>query len=164
MNVIFLDIDGVLNSDHHYRTRKKPTTKEEHPYCEIDLKSLNILNEVVKLTDSKVVVSSTWRRKNTLERLREIFTFVGSKFEIFDVTPIKGNMNRRYGEVIRGYEINEWLSNHPDVKNYVILDDDQDFLEEQQPHFIHIRDYNGLNNTHIEKIKNILNKTNNENH
>ena len=36
----------------------------------------------------------------------------------------------------RGHEIQYWLDIHPEVTNYVILDDDNDFLDTQQKYFI----------------------------
>lgn len=53
MKVIFLDIDGVLNSDQTPNPRKLPYV--------VDRKLLTRLKRVLKRTGAKVVLSSTWR-------------------------------------------------------------------------------------------------------
>ena len=47
MKVIFLDFDGVITS---------PDTK-----WKIDMRKINIINDICDKTDTKIVVSSTWR-------------------------------------------------------------------------------------------------------
>jgi tRNA-binding EMAP/Myf-like protein len=41
-----------------------------------------------------------------------------------------------YDQVKRGHEIKLWLDRHPEITQYVILDDIQDFLDEQQDYFV----------------------------
>lgn len=53
MKVMFLDIDGVLNSDQTPNPRKLPYV--------VDRKLLTRLKRVLKRTGAKVVLSSTWR-------------------------------------------------------------------------------------------------------
>ena len=36
----------------------------------------------------------------------------------------------------RGEEIASWLKRHPEIKYYIIVDDDNDMLYEQQSHFV----------------------------
>jgi hypothetical protein len=56
--------------------------------------------------------------------------------EVIGITP-----NLTYGRGFsdhtpRGVEIQQWLDEHPDVTNYVILDDDSDMLEHQMKNFV----------------------------
>jgi HAD domain in Swiss Army Knife RNA repair proteins len=53
MKVIFLDVDGVLNS-------KKTPNPGKFPYI-VDPILLSRLLELLRLTDAKIVLSSTWR-------------------------------------------------------------------------------------------------------
>lgn len=57
----------------------------------------------------------------------------------------------------RGSEIDEWLQMHPEVTNYVIIDDRTDFTENQQPHFVHVDSYVGLTDEDVELAIGILN-------
>lgn len=45
---------------------------------------------------------------------------------------------------VRGDEIAEWLSRHPEVTKYAIIDDDSDMLPEQMPHFVHTQAVDGI--------------------
>ena len=49
MNVIFLDIDGVLNSDAYFKT-----VRGQHGFVEIDKTTLPILEEIVEENQNQV--------------------------------------------------------------------------------------------------------------
>lgn len=51
-----------------------------------------------------------------------------------------------------------WLEWHPEVTNYVILDDRTDFMEEQLLHFVHINSYRGLTEEDYQLALNILSR------
>ena len=57
---------------------------------------------------------------------------------ILDITPTVGLGNGRGGE------IQKWLNEHPDVDNYVILDDDGDMWDSQLYHFVQMNYENGI--------------------
>ena len=63
MNIIFLDIDGVLNSHRKlievYKKTHKPHSGYNYPFDEI---CLNNLKELVEKTNSKIVITSSWRK------------------------------------------------------------------------------------------------------
>lgn len=118
MKLIFLDIDGVLNS---YATR--PPEKPSGLFG-MHKELVDRLNEITKHTEALVVVSSTWRIS---ERWRKTMKENGIK-RVLARTPVMR------GE-IRGKEIEAFLRGHfPKPENYVILDDDSDFLPDQMPH------------------------------
>lgn len=48
-------------------------------------------------------------------------------------------------------EIAEYLTEHSDITNYVILDDDSDMFLEQKDHFIRTDPYLGINEDDVEK-------------
>jgi hypothetical protein len=41
-----------------------------------------------------------------------------------------------YDQIDRGHEIELWLKMHPEVSNYVIIDDDNDMLDNQRANFV----------------------------
>lgn len=134
MRVIFLDIDGVLNSNqsahffHHRRNQDKEFKKWHgtlrgflaQEFCPIAISNLeDILREVPRM---KIVISSTWRKGETTKSLKKIF----------DVSPLIAS--RIIGKTpgsedgIRGGEIQYWLDHHRAVEEFVIIDDDSDMI------------------------------------
>jgi hypothetical protein len=154
MNIIFLDIDGVLNHELFYEKRQEDNAnfiKLPKELRDIDFDKIILLNNLCKTTNSKVVISSTWRKGNSLEKLQQMFKNVGATFEIIDKTPTSNHG-------VRGVEILEWTKSHSaDFNNYVILDDNSDFLIWQQKHFFWVDRYCGLTPTLCYKIENFLN-------
>lgn len=129
MKILFLDFDGVLNSQASFiyerrRRRKDPSIESNisSTLCHICTSNLQYIIEHVP--DLKIVISSSWRRGNTLEELKEILASYGVDSSIVvDVTPytwddIEGNY--------RGNDIKAWLEKHQDVTDFVIVDDDSD--------------------------------------
>ena len=56
MKIIFLDIDGVLTSDMYEESRA-----EKRDDNRIDLSRVKLLRDLVKASDAKIVLTSTWR-------------------------------------------------------------------------------------------------------
>lgn len=122
MNIIFLDIDGVLNNT--------VTMWLTHKY--IDSNCLDLfMNTVKRIPDCKIVLSSSWRKENK-EKFVELIN-KAEAYELFQLFPffhddyctpkLKG---------IRGNEIKKWLDEHSEnTIKYICLDDDSDFLPEQ---------------------------------
>lgn len=74
------------------------------------------------------------------------------EIEIIGETPRKYNYNN-----IRGYEIEEYLNQHPEIDNYVIIDDDLDMLTKQMNNFV-VTDTNiGMTYNTYVRAKEILN-------
>ena len=111
MKVIFLDVDGVLNSDEYFdKIRKKNIDGIE---SEVDVEKIKLLKQAVIQTGAKVVLSSSWRHTKNGEQLKEFL----AKFEIYtDRTPYLQNK--------RGIEIKQWLINNENIEDFVILDDE----------------------------------------
>jgi hypothetical protein len=85
------------------------------------------LSRLVGSTGAKVVVSSSWRQRRTLDELRQIFAERGYVGELLDVTPRHARPLDGDERPVRRAEIAEWLERHPEVGSYVILDDNHDF-------------------------------------
>lgn len=150
MKVLFLDIDGVLNStDYYMRDEDIPDTRP-YPLNEIDPLAVDLLNKIIKATGSKVVVSSSWRVLEGFDNLYERFGIQ---------SPLCGKTPSIFGR--RGKEILEYLNSHPDIENYVILDD-YDFPDvelENEPlksHFVQTNYNRGLTVENTEKAIKIL--------
>lgn len=163
MNIIFLDIDGVLNCQIFYEERQKLNKTEWNPYplSEICHKRVEWLNDLIEKTGAKVVISSTWRRSG-IEYCRNVLEKCGFKGEIIDITP-------SIPRAVRGDEILEWINKNTkllgvscsDFETYVIIDDDSDMLLWQKDHFFQTDNYSGLTPNTCYKIKRFFERVKN---
>lgn len=143
MRIVFLDLDGVMNSGNYFEHRRWDVVtdpKYGNDFREIDPKAIETLNEFYEETNAKVVLSSSWRSSAFEDNLLEK---CGYKGEVIDTTP---HLNCRYS--VRGVEILAWLKentdNYSDFKQYVIFDDDGDMLYWQRNHFFQTTFESGL--------------------
>lgn len=157
MKVIFLDIDGVLNSEDWFRQRENKFGKQlsEYELMSHDLckKNILLLNDITNTTHAKIVISSTWRKLNPLDYLRKLLHNNGVTGEIIDYTPVLS------GEYSRGYEIQKWLDTHSNLKieSFVILDDDS-LMHPIEYALVRTTWKHGLQFSHVQKCIEILNK------
>jgi HAD domain in Swiss Army Knife RNA repair proteins len=140
ISIIFLDIDGVLNCQRgweHYIGSGDHTTWDYSkvpeykyggfnriPFCP---KAVSLLNELIRLTQAKIVVISTWRHGNSLEELQGCLTERGVNGLVVGKTQSSGRLKR-------GEEIELWIEEFGEPKNFVIIDDDFSYdIEEFYP-------------------------------
>jgi hypothetical protein len=153
MKVIFLDIDGVLNTQNfmnlQYMTRRLEaenknlkfedstlTTKTRDEYGHLfDPTAVGYLNLLINKTDARIVISSTWRFSG-LEVMRKMWSHRGLPGEVYDITGP--------AHALRGTDIRVWLMNHPEVDKYLILDDDCDFHEYQFEFYVNTSNQYGF--------------------
>jgi hypothetical protein len=91
MKVIFLDIDGVIVTNHYLTglERNMQPWRYEVVYAHFCPRCLAHVNELVARTGATVVLSSTWRFfLEDLDSVRRFFRSRGIRFEIHDVTPL----------------------------------------------------------------------------
>lgn len=143
MRVIFLDIDGVLNSQRSALAFTGFGFPDPEKDPKLDPVAVNILRKLVRETEAKIVVSSSWRLGSTVDELRAIFVNWYKVWEdaadiIIDMTPDlwKKTPYTKGKQVLRGQEVDAWLEAHPEVDAYVIFDDNSDFLPHQSSRFI----------------------------
>lgn len=75
MKVIFLDVDGVLNSDEYiHKVIKKKINGIE---SEIDVEKIKLLKKAVDETGANVVLSSSWRYTRNAQYLKELLLRYG---------------------------------------------------------------------------------------
>ncbi len=111
MKAIFLDIDGVLNSDEYFD--KISNLDIQGIEKEIDIEKVKLLKEAINETGAKIVLSSSWRYTKKGQQLKELL----SNYEIYvESTPFIQNE--------RGLEIKQWLSENQCIEDFVILDDE----------------------------------------
>lgn len=149
MKIIFLDVDGVLNSNDYIKYASKSNLKGILE--EVNPKAIEMLKYALDITGAQIVVSSSWRNLRKFESLKKLFSEYG--IDLNEKTPMVSED--------RGLEIKQYLKEHPDVKQYLILDDCKfdSFDEEQISNLILTKenqsDYTygeGLQSKHIEQI------------
>jgi hypothetical protein len=150
MNIIFLDIDGVLRT-HESDCYWSQKLGEPIPYMykrHFSPDALENLNYIVLLTGAKIIVTSTWRLFYTLTELKSLFRERGFKGDIIGVTGVCDT---------RGEEIVEWLNDHK-IDNFVVLDDNIKDIVNRIP-FVKVvkcESTKGINEDVFEKVIDIL--------
>ena len=145
--IIFLDVDGVLNSEEFSRWLWDNHEKKYRGYEMLDQRAILCLQDIVFITGAEIVLSSSWRISSLrTKQLKEQLLPYG--LEIVDRT-----ISDAHGE--RGDEIKEWLSRNPDVSHYVILDDDND-MSDIKDHLIQTTFHKGLLPEHAVKAIEML--------
>lgn len=161
MRVIFLDIDGVLNSKEFFQNRQPTQVLNE-----IDEEKVKLLQQIVQATNAKIVLTSTWRIYDKADKVYQHLVDVLAKYDlsIFDCTPwINEN---------RPKEIAVWLSmwnSFKDVNKHVFgfvsLDDDftvKQYAKYGMQHQLikttFYGKYGGLQPEHVQRAIDILNR------
>lgn len=140
MKIIFLDMDGVLCT---YRASQ--AVRETGMMTYLDPIAVKLVERLVVDNSAKIVISSTWRRFKNRKEMEEVFKCAGSSiiadaFHETWCTPENSS---------RGFEINTWLTMATEqrgesIEKYVILDDHDDFMAEQQEFFVQCDQYDGI--------------------
>lgn len=134
MKVLFLDIDGVLNSYRSiaagYQFYNCSSLMRELQLgtaanAGFDPTAVNLLRQAQADIGFKIVISSTWRLSFNINHFHKIFDLYGWDTRSAIISSTQST------DTIRGDEVKLWLDSNPEVKQYVILDDSMDFLEEQ---------------------------------
>jgi hypothetical protein len=155
--VLFLDMDGVINSDRWIRETKPPFTT----IGMIDEVAVALLAEIVLATNAQIVVSSSWRVGHSLQDLRALLALKGlpESVEFIGATPVL-TPRKMSMTVARGEEITAWLdgqSSRP--RRYVVIDDDARAIgsrREHHEHFVRTNPEHGLTRADVERAIRIL--------
>ncbi len=155
MKIIFLDIDGVLNSGKYI---KQLDGEFDNPINQMDPVAVARLNTITDVTAAKIVVSSTWRKAflhkcaEPLVSLQGCMRKYGITGEVIGMTCVKDNTVRNQ----RGKEIQVWVNDHyHEIEKFVIIDDDSD-MGRLKTHRIKTLFEYGLLDEHVDRIIEIL--------
>lgn len=117
MEILFLDIDGVLNSWQHLLYSKDRNIKGNKNLCPIAMANLNyILDTCPKI---EIIIHSNWTKFLDLDTVKDILEINGFNHNnrVAGTTPKKLSSNR-------WNEIRMYLDDHPgEVDSFIILDD-----------------------------------------
>ena len=165
--IIFIDIDGVCNSDNFF-------TKTKGRSGSFDPEAIKLLNQLESI-DAEVVISSSWG-EDAIKPLKDVGLMLpiigctehfhtdwmcrGNEIEKWLIEHF-GGMGTKYGKDQNGvpYYRKHFKDTETDYE-YVIFDDDTDFLLGQIDNFIHIDRQTGLTQADIDKAIKILKREN----
>ena len=166
--IIFLDFDGVLNTEHYQgllRYQGEPW-QDEHGAV-FDPNAVKELERIVNATHADIVIESSWKYLG-LVAMQELWKVRNLPGRVIDITPtaigdrclLGSDMDNIYLEQFnsKGREILAWLSTHGirDIR-YVIIDDEYVILDSQLPYFILTNPYEGITKEHADRVISILN-------
>jgi len=147
MKVIFLDHDGVicLSTEWGGRVKKQQKAKRklsqsvtslpiDARFDNFNKKAIDVLNEILEETGAEIVVSSDWKRWATVEEMGEYYESQGIKKKPIAFTKYVGECTcynehtfawspRWMLEQERSLEIQQYLVDHPEVAQWVAIDD-----------------------------------------
>jgi hypothetical protein len=145
MKVIFLDIDGVLNSERFLKNNQDES---------IDRNNVSILKKVIDKTGAVIVMSSAWRlwfddNMMPRERYCQYLYDILCEFDItlFGKTPDLSTEEIRTNKTfshVKAKEIIAWLDEHETVDKYVVIDDLDLKNEEINAHLIRTDGHVGI--------------------
>jgi len=158
MKVIFLDIDGVLNSQ---------MLIEKNEDEKIDVNAVKLLKKLIDISGAVIVLSSgrrLWFDDNMVtedveaQYLYNILSQYGIK--IYGKTPDFSTdeiRTKRTFKEVKAKEITAWLEKHCDVVKYVILDDLDLKNEQINSNLVRIDGKVGITEDDLKRAMDILN-------
>jgi len=137
--IIFLDLDWTI-----FGEDSKPM--KDSIYC---------LNELIRLTDAKIVITSSWRIGKNLNQLVAQLSCTHT-FPSVHVVGMTDVIYHNELEIPRGAEIEIYLNEHPEIEKYVILDDELIPMLSQADHFVQVNPKIGLSGEGFREALRIL--------
>lgn len=107
--IIFLDIDGPLNSKRTFLAFGSRPLKIQDLVRLCDPVAIGLVRRLCAISGAQIVLSSSWRYEYPFQEIAEAL-----QLPIIDTTP--------YGQT-RSIEISGWLEDHPEVVEFAIIDD-----------------------------------------
>ncbi len=169
---MFLDFDGVLNSDAHQRRLREQKLPWHDGYGPVfDPEAVRNLDSILhEVPDARIVICSTWKDTLGIADLKMMWTERNLPGEVYSTTVSllhdqlifedlsdPAAFAKMEGEC-KGREILSWLACYEEMDApYVVIDDAVGFPPELQQH--HVRTYpnTGLTNFDADEAVQILN-------
>lgn len=183
MRVLFLDVDGVLNSDAYLQPRASRAHVEMAQL--LDPAACALLNDVLAATGARIVLSSDWRFKiGSLTEMERMLRGRGALCaELVGQTPNIVRRCRDEGVAFRlqwvseqlragrelsdikvwpwagrGDEIMEWLGTRADVAQYAVVDDNDTGMREAAARLVRTDPAVGLTQRDADALVALLNE------
>ena len=151
MKAIFCDVDGVLNN-------RFTRSRSPNGYTGVSNDLIGNLRKIVVATGAKIILSSDWRLVRDIPVRKRDFRYLVNKLRIvasLDIADYTDDIDWN----CRGREIRKYLTDHPDISDYVVLDDlpFKDFEAQGiLPHLVLTDPHFGLTMEDVERAVKIL--------
>lgn len=151
--IIFTDVDGVLNCA---KTTRRLKCWNCMPF--VDARKVLRLRDIVERTGAQLVLSSSWkvgRHEKAMHLDRMALIELEREFKRLrcpvwvDYTPLIPMVDREV-------EVQKWLSQHPEVDKFVILDDVWEEFPNMREHLVVTTEREGLNKERAELVVKML--------
>lgn len=119
MNVIFIDYDGVVNNIIWNAEGTKADYNHFHNGKVNNYQAIQWLSEFCEKYDYKIVVTSTWRLHPNYKECHKECLIAGGLRDGIEILGCVGRLSAG-----RGAEIMEYLSQHPEIEKWLVLDDE----------------------------------------
>ena len=160
--VVFLDVDGVLNSNFWNDTHQR----EISDGTLIDEEKVKLLATLIKRTSAKIILHSGWRfwfdselepLRTEAERLVELFAKEGLAIDGVtpDLTTEEIKRTKKFS-LVKAEEILLWLSLRDDVTEWVVFDDLDLHNSQVEQHQVKTEQRIGLTAEDVKKAEKIL--------
>lgn len=154
VNIIFLDVDGVLNCQ---------STSDRTPCGKvgIDDRLVEKLAEIVKSTESQIVITSDWKTlwdNQSKDGLHPDALYLIEKLSKQGLHISDRTLDRGKGD--RGYGIRRWVKRFPEIERWVVLDDKvfDDYAEEKvMEHLVLTDETLGLTDDDVKSAIKLIN-------
>lgn len=154
MKILFLDFDGVMDSESYIKILKKQGKPLNDKYGTIfDPICVKNLKHITDQTGASIVVTSLWKRIMSYGDIVELWGYRELPGFVAGVTPNLGK------SLNRGDEIDAWLEECRTDIQYVIIDDlrAKFFKEHQLPRLLKVDPIGGLDEDTAERAIELLN-------
>lgn len=162
VRVIFLDIDGVLNSNFWNENHQTEISDGRL----IDIEKIRLLSTLIKNTNAKIVLHSGWKfwfdsalhpLRKEAEHLKKLFQQEG--LTLADVTSDHSTEEIRKSKkfsLVKASEILAWLDEHKEVNKWIVIDDLDLHNPEIEAHQIKTDPHIGLTMEDVYKAESML--------
>ena len=162
--VIFLDIDGVLNTDEYIQ--KADTDPTEKPRTHIDPERVKHLNNILEVCpkNTQVVLTSTWKKEFNEQEMTKILQDQGFRGTVDDTAisirePAAGYGSFSTRRELREQTVRHHLKQNPEIECFLIIDDypttraPEDVWLEGQLEYLIYTNGEGLQNQHVKEVE-----------
>ena len=126
MRIVFVDFDGVLNSDEYFAAHPavNSTDADWWSAASLDPGAVQRLDRLITRADASIVLSTSWRKILTLDELSSILRELGFGGKLLGKTPTLYTSPDGV-RFTRGHEIQAWLDANLQTSSFVILEDSE---------------------------------------
>lgn len=164
--LIFLDIDGVLNTQEHQRSlRAKGSQTSDEFGLLFAPEAVKLLKHIIDTTGADIILISSWKFLG-IKVMQQMWLKRCMPGQLLDITDSSASDDvllsidlddDNPSNLCKGIEVKSWLRQHKRLHaDYVILDDEAIALPSQVSHFVQTQSERGLSERDAERAISIL--------